>query len=136
MRRGDKLGPYDEHPIFRPYQDLLALKTQALDSVQAANTESEWIDCEGKFVVLLAPEFSASNVTARIRAILEDEDGYRTYNEEIRLRNIGQQTGTRETGYYHGKGEQFDCLGAKRYKILMTEEPTNGGFLSMFSGEV
>lgn len=127
--------------IYRPYQDVLNLggnTPNALNGVQAAGTESAWIDCKYKYKICLAFELSASNVTAKIGIILGDGSTQtgRLYTRFIRVLNSGRQEGIRETNYYHGYGEHVWCDGAIQFKVLLAQAPTNGGFISVFAGAI
>lgn len=141
------LGRKPEKPshysLVRPYQaelDLGGATPNGLNAVQIAGTESDnWLDCSGKYSVCIAPEFSASNVTAKIRVIFQDGNDItlgRMYSEEVPIKNTGKQDDIRTSGYYHGVAEVVFTFGAKKYKILLTEPPTNSGFLSVFSGAI
>jgi hypothetical protein len=135
------LSPPHHYEIFRPFQDMLDLGGAApnvFDGVQAANTESDWIDCAGKYGIVLVPELSAANVTAKIRVIFKDGNAVpgRTYTRKMLLRNTGDNTEIRETGYYHGESEPLSPKGATAFKVLLTEAPTNGGFLSLWAAVI
>lgn len=139
-RRPEKPTNY---PIVRPYQaelDLGGAEPNALNAVQIAGTESDsWLDCKNNYAVCIAPEFSASNVTAKFRVIFRDGNGVtqgRMYSEEVTIKNTGRQEGIRAAGYYHGVAEIVFTFGASEYKILLVDAPTNGGFTSVFTGVI
>lgn len=132
-----------QYPMVRPYQaelDLGGAEPNALNAVQIAGTESEnWLDCTDKYAVCISPELSASNVTAKIRVIFRDGNAViqgRIYSEEVTIKNTGKQDDIRVGGFYHGVAEIVFTFGAKEYKLLLVDAPTNSGFISSFTGAV
>lgn len=140
MSRITPLEP-EHYGMVRPYQkeiDLGDAESPKLNAVAIAGTESEWIDCSAKYAIVISPELSASNVTAKIRVVLGDANTPpgRVYSEEIQIENTGEQDDIRVPTYFHGRGEQCFTFGANRYKILLSEAPANGGFLTVYTAEV
>jgi hypothetical protein len=84
------------------------------------------------------PELSAANVTAKYRIIFKDGNASagRSYTRKMIFRNTGNDTDIRETGYFHGESEPANCKGAVAFKVLLTEAPSNSGFISLWAAVI
>lgn len=118
--------------------DALALDASpnALDSVNTPGSESVDIDCEGLSTIMLKMEYSANDVTAPFWIVLKDGNSRRIYSVKITPANTGEQDDIQETGYYHGEGITLPVYGAKNFRVVLADTPTNSGSVSVWAKAV
>ncbi len=108
----------------------------ALDSVSIAGSESADIDCEGKTTVELKIEYSGVDVTAPLWVVFKDTNSRRRYTVKRTSANSGEQADIQETGYYHGEGLTVKVKGAKSFRVVLADTPSNSGAISVWAGAV
>ncbi len=111
----------------------------ALDSVNVAGSESGDILCEGKSLIQVTIEYSANDVTAPFWIVRKDHNGTvvgRQYPVKLTPANTGEQDDIRETGYFHGEGIDMDVGGAKNFRVVLADTPSNSGSVSVWAKAV
>jgi hypothetical protein len=130
-------NPLPVNNLQRPL-DFGGASPNALDSVNTPGSESDWLDCKGKSLIVVPVEYSAADVTAPFWIVLRDSNASlgRVYPVKVTPANTGQQNDIRETGYYHSEGIKMLTDGAEKYKVVLADTPTNGGSVSAWGDAV
>jgi len=111
----------------------------ALHKKSSAGDTSVEIDCEGKHLICLKTELSATNVTAVLRLMTKDFNATPLWSisPKVPVFNSGENADVRESGYYHGEGPiYFEVLGMKAFKVILVADPSNGGDISVWASAI